>query len=245
MSALTPRNPFARPSSLLFDWRAEDASLTARTGQVLTFARNSAADLVTVAGTVSVPADVPRFAMVDSLGSGVDAIALRVDEADSPRVAEVVTADLLFSLPTDLTIYVRHVPAWYATSGGVTDDAYLWTLGASVPRLSLRRAGDAGTYVASIDTATTDASQSAAAPVTRTQEVVVQLASLLTGGTVAVDAGAGLSAASTAATAISALGSMRLFLGGFSSTGNEARSAIREIKIASGLQSLATMRITR
>jgi hypothetical protein len=242
MSVTTPRRPLSRRSTLLFDWRAEDASMTARTGQALTFARNSAADLVTLLSTISVPAHVPRFAMVGGTSATLDTPVLRINEASGPRVAEVVTAALGFSLLADLTIYAKHCPDWYATSGGITTDAYLWTIGNAVPQISCRRASGAGTYIGLINTATTDASQTATAPVTRTQEVLVQIASLLTAGTVKVDAGSGLSAASSAATAVAALGSMTLYLGGLSSTGTEMRSGLVELKIASGLYTLAQMR---
>lgn len=246
LSGTASRRPLSRQSSLLFDWRADDGSLIARTGQVLTLTRASTGTVVTPNGTVTVPSGMERFSMVDTDGDSiVDTTTLRADNASSPRVAEVWTATVTLPLalyPT-LTVYVKHRPDWYATSGGITTDAYLWTLGNAVPRISLKRDGSDGKYTALIDTVTTDATATQTAPTTRVQEVCVQLTALTTGGKAQVDCGSGLGTLSSAATAIAALGNTTLYFGCFSSTGNEAVSGILALKIAAGALTLAQMQV--
>lgn len=243
MSAPTYRRAVSRQSTLLLDWRAADLSLTARTGQVGAFTRASTGDTVTQSGAFTVNSGFPRFSMVDTDGTGgVDTMSLRVDKTSGGRNAEVLSFPLLWTLPTDLTVYVKHAPDWYATAGALATRAYVWTLGNAVPQISCYRSATAGEYGCLIDTATTDATAVVAAPVTRVQEVSVQLSTLLTGGKAQVDAGAGLGTISSAATAFSALGSLTMFLGTFSATTNELDSGIIECKVASGLYTLTQMR---
>lgn len=244
MNAPAPRRALERRSTLLVDWRAEDAALTCRTGQVAAFTRASTGDAATSVGTVTLPSGLPRFSMIDTDGAGgVDTLALRVDKTSGGRAVEVVAIPLLFTLPANFTVYVKHAPDWYATAGALAAKAYLFTLGNAAPRLSCYRSNAAGTYVAEIDTASTDASASVAAPVTRVQEVAVQFSLLTAGGKAQIDAGAGLGTLSSAATAISALGSNTLYLGCFSSTGNELDGGVLACKIASGLYTLDQMRV--
>lgn len=243
MTSPSWRTPLVRQSSLLVDWRADDASLRCRTGQLAAFARASTGDAVTLVGTVTMPSGMPRWEMLDTAGAGVDELGLRVDRASGPRAVEAVSIPVLFGLPNDLTVYVRHAPTWYATAGGVgTAHRYLFTLGGSVPQLYCYRSSSSGVYLAGIDTSGTDRTETVAAPVTRVQEVCVQFAALLTGGTVRVDAGAGFGSTSAAASAIAALGSAVVHLGCFSSTGTEADSGLLSFKVASGLYTLAEMR---
>jgi hypothetical protein len=62
MSLATGLFPTGRQSGLLFDWRAEDRSLTARSGQVGTLTRAGAGTLVDVNGVLlSSPDNQPRF----------------------------------------------------------------------------------------------------------------------------------------------------------------------------------------
>lgn len=244
MSVASYRRPLSRQSSLLFDWRAEDASLLARTGQLGAFVRASTGDAVSQSGNITMPSGLPRFSMVDSDGSGtVDTITARVDKTSGGRVAEVLSFPILFSLPANFTVYVKHYPDWYATAGALAAKAYLFTLGNAAPRLSCYRSDSAGQYAALIDTVTTDVTAVVAAPVTREQELIVQFSLLTTGGKAQIDAGAGLGTLTGAATAISAFGSATLFLGCFSSTGNEADSGIAVCKIATGLITLDQMRV--
>lgn len=243
MSVASYRRPLERISSLLFDWRAEDGKLLARTGQLGAFTRASTGDATTQSGTVTMPSGLPRFSQVDSDGSGtVDRITIRVDKTSGGRNAEVLAFPLLFTLPVNFTVYVKHHPSWYATAGALAAKAYLFTLGNAVPRLSCYRSDSAGQYAALIDTVTTDVTAVVAAPVTREQELIVQFSLLTTGGKAQIDAGAGLGSLTGAATAISALGSNTLYLGCFSSTGNESDSGIAVCKISSGLLTLDQMR---
>lgn len=239
----TPRVSLERRSRLLLDWRAEDAMLRARSGQLLAFTRASVGGVVSPVGTINVPSGYPRFSMVDTDGTGgVDAVGMRVDKASAPRVAEVVSVPLEFTLPDDLTVYIRHAPNWYATSGALASVAYLFALGTTAPRILLYRSNTAGQYAGWIDTSTTDATATVAAPTTRVQEVCMQVRDLHAGGRVKVDAGAGFGTESAAAAAFTSLVANTAYIGTFASTGNEADSAIFEVKMAAGLFTLSEMR---
>lgn len=234
------RSPLQRRSSLLMDWRSADASLTCRSGQVGSLARSATGSVVTTSGSITFPRDYPRFSMLDTAGAGVDELGLRVDRTE----VDIWTIPVLFALPTNLTVYIRHAPTWYASSGGVgTAHRYMFNLGGTTnAQLYCYRSLSSGVYLAGIDTTPTDRTATVTAPTTREQEVCVQFASLLTGGTVKVDAGSGFGAVSAAASALAALGSGTVYVGCHSSTGTEADSGIMEFKVASGLYTLSEMR---
>ena len=146
MNAPAPRRALERRSTLLVDWRAEDAALTCRTGQVAAFTRASTGDAATSVGTVTLPSGLPRFSMIDTDGAGgVDTLALRVDKTSGGRAVEVVAIPLLFTLPANFTVYVKHAPDWYATAGALAAKADI----ASLP-LRYKFTGDGGAATGTI-----------------------------------------------------------------------------------------------
>ena len=161
------------------------------------------------------------------------------------RIADAVNLVSAWPFSNNLTVYAKIAPDWAAVSRGIGTTAYGVTLGNAVTRLSVSRAGASGGWTGLIDTSGTDASTTQAAPVTPMQEVCVQFANLAGGGTVAVDVGTGLSAPSSAASAASVLGSADVFIGGFSSAGNELGGGLIGLKIAAGLFTMTQMRGAR
>lgn len=165
--------------------------------------------------------------------------------AAAGRLADALTLAATWPFQTNLTAYLKAAPAWSALAGGIGVAAFGLTLGNAVTQLSVSRAAGSGVWTGTIDTSGTDASKTGTAPVTPLQEVCVQFAGLLTGGTVAIDVGSGLSVVSSAASAASALGSSNIYVGGFSSAGNEFGGGLIGVKLAAGLFTMQQMRVAR
>ena len=139
----------------------------------------------------------------------------------------------------DLTVYARIPRPIHADVTGATSDPVIMLLSSAVPTLQTFFDGSARNLIGQINTATTDATASAALPADDPLELLAQYRNLRTGGGVAVDTGSGLGAFVDGATIFSAYANSVARISG--TTGFELYGAINELKVARGLRTLKQM----
>lgn len=147
--------------------------------------------------------------------------------------ADSLTAPYNLGPQSDITILVRLARPGYADlSGALGMSPGIFSFGAgTAPRIGAYFDPAARNIIGVIDTATTDATVSAAIPAGN-PTVLFQFKNLTTGGQVAIDTGSGLSAFSSAATAFSAFSSQTVRLGRYD---DELYGVLGDIVVMRGL----------
>lgn len=155
------------------------------------------------------------------------------------RAADALTSPFNFGPLPEMTVLVRLSRPMHAGGTGalgVSPGIFSFGAGAAA-RIGAYFDPAARNIIGVIDTATTDATQTAAIPAGQ-PTVSFQFKNLTTGGQVALDTGSGLTAFSSAATAFSAFSSQTLRIGRYD---DELYGTIGDMIVARGLQTRADM----
>jgi hypothetical protein len=161
------------------------------------------------------------------------------------RSADVLKWTGAASFPVqDLTLYAKVLrPAWADWTGSLRTSPYILRLGNAYPTIDLVAVKASRNLTVSISDSTPNfATASAAIPAGRVLEVSAQVKGLRTGGQVAIDVGAGLSAFSAALpNPVAALGTTDLFVGNAGTAGFDLDATLLAVKVAPGLRSFTEM----
>lgn len=236
-------------SRALFSWDAQDRSLLARTGHLLTHTRASNSVVTATDGT---EIEIAHSALPWSVWGGT--VGLRVDPSAgssllpggdpvSGRQADVLQTTMSTLLPDNGSGLIRCHRAPWMDLGGALVDAYFLGLSSANPRLAVRALAASRTIRAElIDSSGTGSGAETTIPAGAVLTIAFQWRLLSSAPAVRLDVGAGFGSWSTAAAGFASLTDGLLALGDAAHTpGSRAATGLCRVRLWAGHLTLAQL----